>query len=142
VSEENVAIVEGLQPDRDVDLARLFRDDAAWMQAAALGRFRSDVQCVVHVIDKEAITYTGLDGFRAAWLDWLKPWVAYRSEIEEAIDCGDRVLLLVRDFGRKEGTEVEVRSNYASIWTVHDGKIARAEFYPDRMEARKAVGLE
>jgi ketosteroid isomerase-like protein len=101
----------------------------------------SDVECVVHVIDKDAVTYTGLDGFRAAWLDWLKPWVAYRSEIEEAIDCGDRVLLLVRDFGRKEGSDVEVRSNYASIWTVHDGKIARAEFYPDRTEARKAAGL-
>jgi ketosteroid isomerase-like protein len=124
-----------------VDLARLFRDDAAWMQAAS-GRFTSDVQCVVHVIDKEAITYTGLHGFRAAWLDRLKPWVAYRSEIEEAIDCGDRVLLLVRDVGRKEGTDAEVRSNYAAIWTVDDGKIARAEFYPDRMEARKAVGLD
>jgi ketosteroid isomerase-like protein len=48
----------------------------------------------------------------------------------------------VRDFGRKEGTDVEVRSNYAAIWTVNDRKIARAEFYPDRMEAREAAGLE
>jgi ketosteroid isomerase-like protein len=75
-------------------------------------------------------------------LEWLKPWVAYRSEVVEAIDCGDRVLLLVRDFGRKEGTDAEVQSNYASIWTVCGGKIARAEFYPDRTEALKAVGLE
>jgi ketosteroid isomerase-like protein len=141
VSEENVAIVQGLQPDRDLDLARLFRDDAAWMQAAS-GRFLSDLQCVAHVFDKEAVTYTGLEGFRAVWLDWLKPWVAYRSEIEEAIDCGDRVLLLVRDFGRKEGTDVEVRSSYAAIWTVHEGKIARVEFYTDRTQARKAVGLQ
>jgi ketosteroid isomerase-like protein len=75
-------------------------------------------------------------------LDWLKPWVAYRSEVEEAIDCGDRVLLLVRDFGRREGTDVEVRSNNAAIWTVDDGKIARAEFYTDRSEALKDVGLK
>jgi ketosteroid isomerase-like protein len=140
VSEENVAIVQDLQPDRDVDLARLFRDDAAWMQAVS-SRFMSDVQCVVHVIDKDAVTYTGLDGFRAAWLDWLKPWLVYRSEVEKAIDCGDRVLLLVRDFGRKKGSDVEVRSNNAAIWTVRDGRIARAEFYTDRREARKAVGL-
>src|SRR5215469_4050771 len=45
-------LVEGLQPDRGVDLAVPFRDDAAWMQAVS-GRFTSDIQCVVHVIDKE-----------------------------------------------------------------------------------------
>jgi ketosteroid isomerase-like protein len=141
VSEQNVAIVQRLQPDRDLDLARLFRDDAAWVQAVSPS-FTSDVQCVVHVIDKDAVTYTGLEGFRAAWLEWLKPWQVYRSEVEEAIDCGDRVLLLVRDFGRKEGSDAEVQSNYAAIWTVRDGRIARAEFYTDRREARKAVGLE
>lgn len=140
MSEENVAIVRDLQPG-DVDVAGLFRDDAAWMRAVS-GRFMPDVECVVHAIDTDAVTYIGLDGFRAAWLDWLKPWVAYRSEVEEAIDCGDRVLLLVRDFGRKEESEAEVRSHYAAVWTVRDGKIARAEFYPDRRQARRAVGLE
>jgi hypothetical protein len=34
------------------------------------------------------------------WLEWLKPWVGYRSEIERVVDLGDDVLVLVRDFGR------------------------------------------
>jgi ketosteroid isomerase-like protein len=111
-----------------------------WIEAVST-RLMSGVQCVVHVIDTDEVTHSGLDGFRAAWLDWLKPWVAYRSEVEEAIDCGDRVLLLVRDSGRKEGSDAEVQSNNAAIWTVHDGRIARVEFYTDRREARRAAGL-
>jgi hypothetical protein len=45
-------------------------------------------------------TYTGLDGFRESWLDWLAPWAEYRTEVKEAIDCGERVLLLQSSAGR------------------------------------------
>ncbi len=87
-------------------------------------------------------TYTGVDGMRSAWLDWLAPWASYRIEIEEAIDCGDRVLLLVNNFGRLEGSAQEVAMATAGVYTFRDGKIARWEIYSDRAEALKAVGLE
>ena len=35
-----------------------------------------------------------------------------------------------------------VALNTASIWTVRDGKIVRAEFHGDRITALKAVGAE
>jgi ketosteroid isomerase-like protein len=57
------------------------------------------------------------------------------------IDAGDEVVVLVRDYGRRAGMAVEVGVMGASVWTVRDGKIAKAAFYPNRSEALKAVGL-
>ena len=86
-------------------------------------------------------TYTGLEGFRESWLDWLAPYSEYRTEVEEAIDCGERVLLLQSSSGRLEGSTKEVKLAPAVVYTVRDGKIARVEPYADRAEALKAVGL-
>jgi ketosteroid isomerase-like protein len=57
------------------------------------------------------------------------------------IDAGDDVVVLVRDYGRRAGMAVEVSMVGASIWTVRDGKIAKAAFYPNRSDALEAVGL-
>ncbi len=46
----------------------------------------------------------GLDGMRAGWLDWLAPWVQYRTEVEDVLDAGDRAHVITRDFGRREGS--------------------------------------
>jgi hypothetical protein len=40
------------------------------------------------------------------------------------------------------GSTQEVKEAPAGAWTVRDGRIARAEFYTDRAEARQAMGLE
>jgi ketosteroid isomerase-like protein len=143
VSQANVELVVRLQPAPDVDIGRLFReDDLVSALAPVVARFfHPDFECALYRLD-DAKTYTGLDGLRTLWLDWLTPWATYRTEIEEAIDCGDRVLLLFHDFGRRAGSTDEVRGNVAAIWTVRGGKIARAEFYPSRDDALKAVGLE
>ena len=87
--------------------------------------FQPDFECVVCRFDTEK-TYVGLDGLRDLWLEWLAPWTTYRSEAEEAMDLGDRVLLLVRDFGRREGSTDEIALNGGSIWNIRDGKIARS----------------
>jgi ketosteroid isomerase-like protein len=141
MSQENVEMVLGLQPDRAADLVALFGDGDRWTQAfrAMASRFHPDFEVVFRGL--LGGSHTGADGMRAGWLDWLGPWVSYRVEIEQAIDCGSRVLLLVRDFGRREGSSEEVRGNNAAIWTVRDGKVARAEFCPQRSEAFAAVGL-
>jgi ketosteroid isomerase-like protein len=139
-----VEIVTGLQPAPDVDIAQLFRDDAM------LKALAETVAPLLHpefeVVFMDALrgetTYPGIDGLSEGWLDWLFPWETYRTELEEALDLGERVLLLVRDYGRREGNTQEVVLNGAAIWTLRDGKIARLEFHNDRATALKAVGLE
>jgi ketosteroid isomerase-like protein len=57
------------------------------------------------------------------------------------IDLEDRGLVLLRDHGRRKDLEAEVELRGASIWTVRDGKVARAEFYTNRDQAFEAVGI-
>jgi ketosteroid isomerase-like protein len=142
MSQESVELVMGLQRTPDDDFAQLIRDDEMWAQLAEA------VAPFVHAEAETARpglpggrTYTGLDGFRESWLDWLAPYAEYRTEVEEAIDCGERVLLLQSSSGRLEGSTKEVKLAPAVVYTVRDGKIARFEPYADRAEALKAVGL-
>jgi hypothetical protein len=142
MSQENVDFVLALQPGPGVDIAPRFRDEEeiARFITAAPGVLCPDVLCIHRMLGAER-TYSGIDGFVASWQDWLLPWEAYRSDVEQAIDCGERVLMLVNDFGRRHGMTVEVKSRNAAIWTIREQKVARAEFYVDRTAALEAVGL-
>ena len=143
MSQENVELVMSLMPAHDVDLAQIVRDDemSATMSSSFAAILHTDFECVQHVFGT-AKTYSGPDGLRAMLLDWLGPWTTYRSEIDDAIDCGERVVLIGHVYGRHEGSEQEVRAEFADVWTVRDGSIARWEALPSRAEALKAVGLE
>jgi ketosteroid isomerase-like protein len=50
--------------------------------------------------------------------------------------------VLVRDNARPKGSDAEVYFTGATLWTVRDDKIARVEFYWDRADAHRAVGME
>jgi ketosteroid isomerase-like protein len=143
ISEQNVELVRGLQPSRDTDLVALFRDDATAtaLMGAVSPLFHEDFEALFIGQQDWALRFAGLDGLRAGWLDWLDPWESYRTEIEDVIDAGDEVVVLVRDYGRRAGMAVEVSVVGAAVWTVRDGKIAKAAFYVDRSEALEAVGL-
>jgi ketosteroid isomerase-like protein len=142
MARENVELVRGLQPDPEVDLASLFRDDASfqsWIEAVG-PLFHPEFEAVSPNAALRG-RYSGLHGLRTAWLNWMEPWESYRTEVEDVIDAGGDVVVLVRDYGRRAGMEAEVTLHGAAIWTVHEGKIARAAFYADREEALEAAGV-
>jgi ketosteroid isomerase-like protein len=142
MSQENVDLVMALQRAPDDDLVQLIRDDELWGQLAeAVAPFVHAGAETVRPGLPGGKTYTGLDGFRESWLDWLAPWATYRTKIEEAIDCGERVLVLQSSSGRLAGSTNEVKLAPAVVYTVRDGKIARFEPYADRGDALEAVGL-
>src|SRR5208283_648489 len=143
MSQENVELVTALQLAPDVDVAKLFRDDDMWSELAnAVGPFfHSNFESVPPGVPGTEKVHIGLDGLRAAWLGWMEPWLTYRSEIKQVFDAGDRVLLLVEDYGLREGVAEEGKIDGSAVWTVSDGKIARAEFFALRSEAFKAAGL-
>src|SRR5436190_11384435 len=146
MSQENVDLVRRLQPSGDTDLVATFRDDAT--AAAVMERlspfFYDDVEIVwpPTFVAGEGVRFVGLEGLRAAWLDWLEPWESYRVEVEDVIDAGDDAVVLVRDFGRRAGMTAEVSVVGGAVWTLRDGRVARVAFYLNRSEALKAVGLE
>ena len=143
MSQENVEVVKSLQPPPDLDLTTLFargdEERAAKEIEAVSSLFTDDFVCVFHSLSSEE--RLGLRGLRQAWLDWLEPWESYRAEIEKLSDAGDQVLVFSRDFGRRRGMTDEVEMKGISVWTVRDGKVSRAEFFPDPTDALKAVGL-
>ncbi len=143
MSQANVDLVVLMSPSPDGDLAQLFRDDDMWAAAnSALATFlHPDFECAITLFGTET-TYAGSEGLRALWLDWTAPWATYRSETEEVIDLGDRVLQFAHEFGRREGSTEEVKGDNAAVWTFRNGKLARFDAYADRAEARKAVGLK
>ncbi len=141
---ENVELVMKLQAAPDVDLAELFRRDELWsaLVDAVAPFFHADFESVPPGVPGTENLFTGLDGLREAWLGWTEPWLTYRTEIERGIDAGDRVLLLTRDYGRREGGIEEVKVDGSAVWTVRDGKIARAEFFAHRVDAFRAAGVK
>jgi ketosteroid isomerase-like protein len=126
------------------DFAQVLRDDKAWAAAVKCFSplFHPDLETVAPGVPGTEKTYTGFDGFRAAWLAWVAPWASYRTETKEAFDAGDRVLLILEDFARPEGSTQEVKIYGSAVWSFRDGKIARFEAYAERSEAREAIGLE
>jgi len=136
-----VEIVRALQPQADI--VDLFRDEEAATAAteAATPLFEPDFEVVLVRSDLERATYRGFEGLRSAWIDWLEPWESYRSEVEEIVDLGDRVAVLVHDFGRRKGMEREVETHAVAMYAFRGDKISRIEFHFDREEGITAVGL-
>jgi ketosteroid isomerase-like protein len=141
VSQANVELVLGFQPNPEMDLVEHFRDDDSWVEfrAALAPAFASDFESANALLGIER-KYIGMVGFRNLWLDWLAPWATHRVEIQEAIDLGDQVLVLAEALATIEGSTAQVKRTTGALWTVRHGKVARVEFYPDQAEALKAVG--
>ena len=144
MSQKDVEIVRRLLgPFEQGDLVPLFRDEAisGSITAASAPFFTADFQCVFVRDDVGRSSYSGLDGLRAAWLDWLLPWESYHAGVEDVIDAGDgRVLVLTNDHARPKGASAEVNRG-APVWTVREGKVARIELYWNRDEGLTAAGL-
>jgi ketosteroid isomerase-like protein len=143
VSAENVELIRSIQPGPEADLVALFADAGAARLADVLAPLLDPgFECAMHLFPGAPPTvYSGLDGLRACWRDWVAPWASYRTEIERLIDLGERVVTVVRDYGRREQSAAEVEMRAAAVYTVQGGRIIRAEFYEDRAEALASVGL-
>jgi ketosteroid isomerase-like protein len=64
------------------------------------------------------------------------------DEYTELIDAGEHVVSIqsTRGRGRASGVQVE-HANFAGVWTVREGKVVRAVWFPTREEALQAAGL-
>jgi ketosteroid isomerase-like protein len=142
MSQENVEIVRALQPS-GVDFVAAFNADLATFAGAASG-FSDDFEAVF--IDRRARTtigpYRGIAGFVEGWRDWLEPWERYELRAERFIDVGDQVVVFARVSGRTRRDGVEMDHAPAAVYTLRDGLVSRIEFYLDRDEALRTVGLK
>jgi ketosteroid isomerase-like protein len=85
----------------------------------------------------------GPDEMRAFYRDMDSTWAGGATlEVEELVDAGDKVLVLIRFGGRGKVSGVDVAALVWNLWTFRDGKpITWTYFGEDRADAREAAGL-
>ena len=140
MSQAKVEIVLRVYPAPDVNVVTLVREEASWAlwRESIAPLFAPDAESVWPGLPGGAKTFTGLDGLRSALLDWTAPWATYRTEVEEAIDCGERVVLLAPSFGRlADGVETTAPAFVAIAF--REGQIVPLELFLEREEALMAL---
>ena len=92
------------------------------------------------LIDPE--TYHGHEGVERFFEQQRETWEeAPRMEAEDLLEAGDRVVAFVRVHGRGRGSGAAVDARIAQVWTIRGGRATRLQYYGDRAEALRAVGL-
>ena len=139
MSVEDVELVLSLQLDQGADAAVLASDDAgtAGYLASIADAFDPAFECTMQFPDLNPVTYRKrVDALHGAWLDRLKHWAGYRAEIEGVIDAEPRVIVFHRAYVRHSPDATESVLEVASIWTLRDHRLIRAEFNVPQPEAR------
>ena len=88
-------------------------------------------------------TYRGHDGWRRYAERWNAEWGAYEAAPDELWDLGDgRLLAIGAQRGRGSGSGAEITKDFAGLWTFSRGLVTREQYFFDRAEALRAVGLD
>ena len=110
----------------------------------AMSFYAEDVELVVHPdASLERGTFRGREAVGEWYGSWFRSFEPdYRFDITEARDLGGVVLLVSGHHGHGRASGVEVHGEVAYLYTVRDGEIVRAEFFPSRAAALAAAGIE
>jgi ketosteroid isomerase-like protein len=130
MSQENVEAVQAAYE-------ALARDDRKALDALMQDRLARDFTFESTVTGG---TYKGPDGLREM-MDDIQQTVDWLVEVEEAVDLGDHVLIVLRMSGRGSHSGVPVTQHFAVVWTFQEETIVSGRSFASRAEALEAVGL-
>jgi ketosteroid isomerase-like protein len=86
--------------------------------------------------------YRGREAVRRFWRTFMAEFEDLHIEVEELVDCGERVFSTARAVGRgRHSGAVGVGLMVFAVFTVRDGLIVRYQLYADRDKALEAAGL-
>ena len=85
--------------------------------------------------------YPGAEGARQFLAEWADAWDGWEMEVEDYIDAGDRVVVILNQRGRSKATGIPVDMRFAQVWTLRDGQAIRMQMYASTEAALEAVGL-
>jgi ketosteroid isomerase-like protein len=86
--------------------------------------------------------YVGLDGIRRWLADWSSAWDVWEIEVEQMLDAGDAVLVLIHHSARGHASGMEMDSHDGMLFTMRDGKVVALDYYTGRERALAAAGLD
>lgn len=67
-------------------------------------------------------------------------WDGFRVDVEEILDCGQRVVALARYRAVYKATGKQLDAQVAHVWTVEDGKVTRFDQYTDTLQFAEVTG--
>lgn len=85
--------------------------------------------------------YHGHEGVRQSWERWLENFDEYGAELERIVDCGEKVLVVMREEGCGSLSGATISQRNYSVYTFRDGKILRYEEFYDEQDALDAAGV-
>jgi ketosteroid isomerase-like protein len=83
--------------------------------------------------------YRGHDGLREYLADVGRVWQELRSEPDEYVEIGDRVLCTGRVYAWGVGRVIDAPAGW--LWRLHDGRVVEGTVYETRRGAYEAAGL-
>jgi ketosteroid isomerase-like protein len=83
----------------------------------------------------------GIEGLRAGWVEFLEAWGDFRLDFEGLEDAGEGRILSLADLRAKSREGIELSHAGAAVFTVRDGRAVAIDFYMDRDQARRDVGV-
>jgi ketosteroid isomerase-like protein len=83
----------------------------------------------------------GHNGVLEAFSIWPEQWDDYYVEILRTVDSGDYVVVTARTGGRGKQSGVEVKMEFAFVFTVGDEKIVEWQIFVHEDQALEAAGL-
>jgi ketosteroid isomerase-like protein len=114
---------------------------------------RGDIEGVLRVCDENIVItqppelpgaspqQRGHGGVLEAFSIWPEQWDDYYIEILRTADSGDYVVVTARTGGRGKQSGVEVKMEFAFVFTVRDEKIVDMQIFIREDQALEAAGL-
>ena len=80
---------------------------------------------------------------RSFFEDWFStfPFEEWEQELDEVVDCGERVVALTRQRGHGSASGAVTELEYAQVIKLREGKVVEVDMYIDRDKALEAAGL-
>ena len=107
---------------------------------AALAAYHPEV-AVDATARPEGHIYRGRDGIVEAMRVWRGAWDDWTGEVDELIDAGNKVLMVLRESGTGKGSGADVSQDTFFLLTLEEGLIVRSQIFVNRHRALEAAGL-
>jgi ketosteroid isomerase-like protein len=85
--------------------------------------------------------FRGFEGTMKWISDTRETWEDYSQQVEELIELGDVVVVVLAISARGGGSGVPVAQELAVVWRFDDGKAIEARSFTSRAEALEAAGV-
>jgi len=85
--------------------------------------------------------YHGREGVAKSTARWTGTWDELEMEVDEMLDAGDDVVVLLRQTARGKGSHAPVEGMTSWVYTVADGQIVSVRLFADTDAALRAAGL-